>query len=473
MLFASLFFISVFLPLTLFFYYTCPPDKRNYILLIASVFFYAWGDANFLWVMFLSILINYIGALALSVFRNPLRKVILSLFVICDLLPLLYFKYYNFALGNIDACYSFDYIFKRIVLPLGISFYTFQGLSYLVDVYRKEVPPQKDLLKLTLYIAFFPQLIAGPILKYHDVEQEIMKRNETIDHFVYGVRRFILGLGKKVIIANSLGYVADQIFSTPITMIDSATAWGGAIAYSLQLFYDFSGYSDMAIGLGAMFGFHFLENFNYPYVSLSVTDFWRRWHISLSTWFKEYLYIPLGGNRVSKLRNLFNLFVVFLATGLWHGAEWTFVVWGLFHGLFIIFEKMSGFNKVSNSFISHAAHRIYLLLVVIFAWVFFRSDNLNDSLLFIKNMLFFLKTEPVFNITYFFSNWALFVVAIAIVCSTGIFRNVNSKTLLCKADSLKSTIAFILFNVFCLFVFFLSIVLLSGKTYNPFIYFRF
>ena len=473
MIFASIFFISVFLPLTLFLYYACPSDKRNFVLLLSSFVFYAWGDAQFLWVMFLSILINYIGAQVLCCFKNSLRKMILALFVICDLLPLLYFKYYNFVLNNLGACYSFDFILLKILLPLGISFYTFQGLSYLIDVYRNEVQPQRDLLKLSLYITFFPQLIAGPILKYHDVEQEIIKRHETIDHFIYGMRRFMLGFGKKVIIANSLGYVADQIFSTPVEKIGTSTAWGGAIAYSLQLYCDFSGYSDMAIGLGAMFGFHFLENFNYPYISLSITEFWRRWHISLSTWFKEYLYIPLGGNRVSKIRNLFNLLVVFFVTGLWHGAEWTFVVWGLFHGFFILFEKISGFNKNTNSIVSRFFHRVYLLVVVIVAWVFFRSNTLTDSIAFIKNMFFVLKTEPIHTFSYYYTNWAWTVTGIAIIFSTGVFRNFNNLTLPADSDSIKQKIGFVSFNAFCLFVFFLSIVLLAGKTYNPFIYFRF
>lgn len=473
MLFSSVFFISVFLPIVIITYYICPSDKRNYVLLLSSFFFYAWGDAQFLWVMFLSILINYFGSLLISCSKQKIRKYLLVLFVVLDLLPLLYFKYFNFFSRNLNTCFGFDYEFHDILLPLGISFYTFQGLSYLVDVYRKEVAPQKDLLKLSLFVTFFPQLIAGPILKYHDVNKEIDKRHESVDLLIYGIRRFSLGLGKKVIIANSLGYVADQIFSTPVEMISSSTAWGGAVAYSLQLFYDFSGYSDMAIGLGAMFGFHFLENFDYPYISLSITEFWRRWHISLSTWFKEYLYIPLGGNRVSMTRNLINLLIVFIATGLWHGAEWTFIVWGLFHGFFILFEKISGFNKPSNTFFSRILHRIYLLFVVIIAWVFFRSETLQDSFSYIRNMFFLMETSPMHSLSYYFTNWALIVSLIAIFLATGLFRDLNKKTLLFQSDSDIQTIAFILFNAFCLFVLFFSLVLLAGNTYNPFIYFRF
>ena len=474
MLFSSVFFVSVFLPAVLLLYYLCPSGKRNYVLLLASYFFYAWGDSEFLWIMFLSILINYTGALALSCSsRQAPRKLLLALFVVLDLLPLLYFKYFNFTLTNLSACFGFDYTLRKIILPLGISFYTFQGLSYLVDVYRKDVAAQKDPLKLALYITFFPQLIAGPILKYHEVERQIEKRQETVDHFIYGIRRFTLGLGKKVIIANSLGYVADQIFATPVDMIGTSTAWGGAVAYSLQLFYDFSGYSDMAIGLGAMFGFRFPENFNYPYLSLSISEFWRRWHISLSTWFKEYLYIPLGGNRVSKLRNLANLLIVFAATGFWHGAEWTFIVWGLFHGFFILFEKVTGFNKPCGAFLSRLLHRLYLLFVVLIAWVIFRSETLHDLFLFLRNMFSMLETDPLHPLSFYFTKWTLLILAVAVVLATGVFRDLNDRTLRFEPDSNAQKLAFALFNAFCLFVLFLSLVLLAGKSYNPFIYFRF
>ena len=474
MLFSSIFFISVFLPAVLLLYYLCPAGRRNCVLLLSSYFFYAWGDAEFLWVMFLSILINYAGALALSGFeRRTPRKVLLILFVVLDLLPLLYFKYFNFTLRNLSACFGFDYRLREIILPLGISFYTFQGLSYLVDVYRKDAAAQKDLLKLALYITFFPQLIAGPILKYHEVEQQIENRQETVDRFIYGIRRFTLGLGKKVIIANTLGYVADQVFAAPADMVGTSAAWGGAVAYSLQLFYDFSGYSDMAIGLGAMFGFRFPENFNYPYVSLSISEFWRRWHISLSTWFKEYLYIPLGGNRVSKLRNLVNLLIVFTATGFWHGAAWTFIVWGLFHGFFILFEKVTGFDKPGGSLPARLFHRAYLLFVVVIAWVIFRSETLHGSFLFLRNMFFLLENDPLHSLSFYFTKWVIINMAVAVILATGIFRDLNDKTLRFEPGSTMQKLRFVLFNAFCLFVLFLSLVLLAGKSYNPFIYFRF
>ena len=474
MLFSSVFFISVFLPAVLLLYYLCPSGKRNYVLLFASYFFYAWGDAEFLWVMFLSILINYAGALALDCLkRRTPRKLLLVLFVVLDLLPLLYFKYFNFTLRNLSACFGFEFRLRDILLPLGISFYTFQGLSYLVDVYRRNVAAQKDPLKLALYITFFPQLIAGPILKYHEVERQIEARRETVDRFIYGIRRFALGLGKKVVIANSLGFVADEIFATPVDMVGTSVAWGGAIAYSLQLFYDFSGYSDMAIGLGAMFGFRFPENFDYPYVSLSVTEFWRRWHISLSTWFKEYLYIPLGGNRVPRWRNLLNLLIVFLATGFWHGAEWTFVVWGLFHGFFILFEKLTGFNKPGGGVLSRLLHRGYFLFVVVIAWVIFRSESLRDSFRFIRNMFGLLKTEPLHSLSFYFTHWVLIVVAVAVISAAGVFRELNDRTLRYDPGSNVQKLAFVLFNAFCLLVLFLSLVLLAGNSYNPFIYFRF
>ena len=334
MLFSSMTFVFMFLPIVCATYLLARKELQNYILLIASVIFYAWGEPRYLAIMFLTIIINYVGANYISRSKNPLhRKLLLAITIVADLSFLFYFKYFNFVMDNINAAFNANLTFIDVVMPIGISFYTFQALSYVVDVYRGEVQVQKDIYKLALYICLFPQLIAGPIVKYHDVAEQISDREVTFDKVAYGVKRFIIGLSKKMLIANTLGAVADKIFTQPVEQFDAFTAWIGAIAYSFQLFYDFSGYSDMAIGLGSIFGFKFLENFNYPYISKSITEFWRRWHISLSTWFKEYLYIPLGGNRVSKARNYFNLFVVFLATGFWHGAAWNFIFWGLWHGL--------------------------------------------------------------------------------------------------------------------------------------------
>jgi len=314
MLFSSLTFLFCFLPAAVVGYYICPRKLRNFFLLLASIFFYAWGEPRYLPVIFATITISYFGALAVERFKY--KKILLTLFILLDLSLLFYFKYTNFFLENLNMIFHQKWSLK-VVLPLGISFYTFQALSYLVDVYRGQVKAQKNYLKIALYICLFPQLIAGPIVKYHDVADQIDNREETIDKVYYGIRRFIIGLAKKVLIANVVGKIADQIFALPINEFDAPIAWLGAISYTLQIYYDFSGYSDMAIGLGSIFGFKFLENFNYPYISQSITEFWRRWHMSLSTWFKDYVYIPLGGNRKGRIRTGINLIIVFFLTGFW------------------------------------------------------------------------------------------------------------------------------------------------------------
>ena len=337
-------FIFIFLPVVLAAYYLLRPAYRNTVLLMASLFFYAWGEPRYLLIMLFTITINYCGAMLIDTYRSR-AKLILCLSILANLGILVYFKYTNFIFENINALFRGNLEFIHVIMPIGISFYTFQAMSYLVDVYRKDCSVQKNFYDLMLYIVLFPQMIAGPIVKYHDVEQQIKSRETTLEDFSAGLRRFIVGLAKKVLIANSMGAVVERIFTSDTATFSTPIAWLGAVAYTFQLYYDFSGYSDMAIGLGRMFGFRFLENFNYPYISSSITEFWRRWHISLSTWFKEYLYIPLGGNRCGNVRTYFNLFVVFVATGVWHGASWNFVLWGLWHGFFIILERFFSWHK--------------------------------------------------------------------------------------------------------------------------------
>ena len=317
MLFSSMTFLFVFMPLVMAVYFFAKQEIRNYILLIASIIFYAWGEPRYLAVMIITILVNYIGAVLLDrhIFSGR-RKLILLLTIAADLGFLIYFKYFNFLIENINGLLTKEIEFIDVVMPIGISFYTFQAMSYLIDVYRREVPAQRDIYKLALYIVLFPQLVAGPIVKYHDVCAQIDERTVEFSNVVIGLKRFIIGLAKKVLIANTLALVVDKIFAQVPENLTMGYSWLGALAYCLQLYYDFSGYSDMAIGLGLMFGFKFLENFNYPYISKSITEFWRRWHISLATWFKLYLYIPLGGNRVSAGRTYLNLFIVFLVTGI-------------------------------------------------------------------------------------------------------------------------------------------------------------
>ena len=343
MLFSSLIFLSIFLPLVTAIYIIVKKELKNFVLLVSSLIFYAWGEPRYLAIMLFIIILNYTFGILVETAKN--RKIYLFLAVIGNLSVLIYFKYFNFIIENLNNLLSSKISSIDIIMPIGISFYIFQALSYVIDVYRKGVKAQKNIYNLALYVTFFPQLIAGPIVKYHDIEKEITKRNMNFENIYFGLKRFSFGLGKKIILANTLGEVVDKIFNSNIDILDSKILWLGAISYSLQLYFDFSGYSDMAIGLGKIFGFHFLENFNYPYISKSITEFWRRWHISLGSWFREYLYIPLGGNRKGTKRTYINLFLVLLATGIWHGASWTFIIWGLWHGVFIITERYFSIEK--------------------------------------------------------------------------------------------------------------------------------
>ncbi len=467
MLFSSMTFIFMFLPIVGAAYLSARKDLQNYILLIASILFYAWGEPRYLAIMLLTILVNYIGANYISRSHNSRhRKILLFFTILADLSFLFYFKYFNFVIENFNTIFSVNIKAIKVIMPIGISFYTFQALSYIIDVYRNEVKAQKDIYKLALYICLFPQLIAGPIVKYHDVDEQIENRDVTFDKVSYGIKRFIIGLSKKMLIANTLGAVADKIFEQPVVQFDAFTAWIGAIAYSLQLFYDFSGYSDMAIGLGLIFGFKFLENFNYPYISRSITEFWRRWHISLSSWFKEYLYIPLGGNRVSKKRNYFNLFVVFLATGIWHGAAWNFVFWGLWHGFFIIFEKITGWYKKEGKFIKLIQH-MYCILIFVIGWVMFRADNMQYALQYIQNMFGFVSEHKIiFKMSYYIDNIEIIAFVAAFLCATPIFDRIlqiSYQHKVCRA----------LVNIWLGVLFVVSTAFIAASTYNPFIYFRF
>ncbi len=461
MLFSSMTFVFLFLPIVATLYFLSRRELKNHVLLVASIVFYAWGEPDYLAIMIATIIINWAGALCIEKYRKKARS-ILSCTICADLSFLFYFKYFNFVVENINALCSADISLIDVVMPIGISFYTFQAMSYLIDVYRREAQAQRDLAKLALYITLFPQLVAGPIVKYHDVADQISNREESSEKAVYGIKRFIIGLAKKILIANTLGAVADKIFSQPVEQFNALTAWIGAIAYSFQLFYDFSGYSDMAIGLGAIFGFKFLENFNYPYISKSITEFWHRWHISLSTWFKEYLYIPLGGNRVGKKRNLLNLFIVFLATGVWHGASWTFVVWGLWHGLFIIVEKLTGWHKnETKSFLHHA----YAIFVVVIGWVVFRADTLSYAVEYLKNMFGFVRGRDIsYTTAYYIDNIEIIAFAIAALCAMPVCKNILF---------VRNKAGLVLVNLGLVLLFVLAVASMAASTYNPFIYFRF
>lgn len=466
MVFSSTIFIFIFLPLVLFAYYVLGKKIKNYVLLFASLFFYAWGGVDYLKILIASIIINYIFGLLIDKVRDniKLQKVFLAIGVFLNLAFLFYYKYYDFFVENINTVFNTSLQLKYIALPIGISFFTFQGMSYIIDIYRQDGKVNKNPFAVALYISFFPQLVAGPIVKYKTVDDQIRNREESIEYFSYGINRFVMGLAKKVIIADILGGMADNIFNLYYSGIDTPTAWIGAICYTFQIYYDFSGYSDMAIGLGYMFGFKFMENFNYPYISKSITEFWRRWHISLSTWFKEYLYIPLGGNRKGNV--YFNLFVVFLVTGVWHGTNWTFVLWGLWHGMFILIERFIR-NKDWYAKIPSAIKHIVTMLIVILGWVLFRADNLEQALGFIKTMFGFNNAGTLtFEYIYFINKKFIFWIIMSIIGSLPFVSNKLKKYNGNKNFEILTTIVISI-------VFIISIIFIVNSTYSPFIYFQF
>ena len=469
MLFSSMTFIYFFLPIVLLLYLIAKKELHNSILLVASIIFYAWGEPKYLAIMLLTILINYFGAIAIDKFKKH-KKISLVLTIIANLGFLIYFKYFNFLIENCNNLFHSNISALDIVMPIGISFYTFQALSYVIDVYKEECKVQKDIYKLALYICLFPQLIAGPIVKYHDVAEQIESREVNFDKVNIGVKRFIIGLSKKVLIANTMGAIVDKIFVQDPHNFSHLIAWIGSFAYTFQLYFDFSGYSDMAIGLGLIFGFKFMENFNYPYISKSITEFWRRWHISLSTWFKQYVYISLGGNRLSKLKTLRNLGFVFLLTGIWHGAEWTFVIWGIWHGFFIILEKILNikeFEKNEHSIQVNVLRHIYCIFVFVIGWVIFRAENLKYAWDYLMNMFGLLHLHPEkfsYTLLYYVDKIEVITFIVAILCCVPIFQNMIYQ----QNKIVKGVV-----NIWLLILLFLSTITIASNTYNPFIYFRF
>jgi alginate O-acetyltransferase complex protein AlgI len=472
MVFSSTVFLFIFLPFVLIFNLLLKQRYRNFFLLFASLVFYAWGEGMLVLLMLFSISVNYIAGLGIAHFLNrghSLSKIILGLAVTVNLGLLFYYKYANFIVETLkEIGFYLDYDHKNILLPIGISFFTFQGISYLVDVYRKETEEQRNLFHLGLYISFFPQLIAGPIVRYHDIAQEIKERSINLPLFTEGVIRFIRGLAKKIIIANSAALIADQVFAVTVTEISTATAWMGILCYTMQIYFDFSGYSDMAIGLGKMLGFNFKENFNYPYISNSIQDFWRRWHISLSTWFRDYLYIPLGGNRKGLGRTYANLIFVFFVTGLWHGASWSFIFWGLFHGSFLILERSMILNTKKWP---KALQHVYVLIVVVVGWVFFRAETLTDAFAYLKTMIGAAGGNDTTALIYV-NPYVICILIMAIVFSMPM-RNWTNE-FLGKTSSLWIKTGYrIGIYSFYIMLLTLSVIELAQSSYNPFIYFRF
>ena len=469
MVFSSLVFLFLFLPIVLTMYYISNDKFKNYILLLSSLFFYAWGEPKYIFLMIISIFINYIFGIKVSK-DSQSKKLWLIFSIIFNLGILVIFKYANFLTDNINSIMKIDLGIPQIALPLGISFFTFQIMSYVIDVYRKEGRVQKNIFDLALYVSLFPQLVAGPIVRYQTVDEQINNREHSLNKFAVGVERFIIGLGKKVIFSNQLGLIADGVFNSQISNLSTMQAWLGIICYTLQIYFDFSGYSDMAIGLGKMFGFDFLENFNYPYISQSVSEFWRRWHISLGTWFRDYVYIPLGGNRVSPIKQYRNLFVVWSLTGIWHGANWTFIVWGLYYGVLIAIEK-AFLGKILDK-LPRVFRHIYLLLIVMVGWVFFRAENIIQATEFLKVLIG--GNNLLYNnsfLTYMSSSG--FMIILAMLFATPIVSKVRNIIEIKNQKLVENHLAYCLHSMFLMILMFSIVVILINSTYNPFLYFRF
>ncbi len=477
MLFSSLTFLFIFLPLILIIYFISKDKYKNMILLVFSLVFYAYGEPKYILLMLFSIIVNYFMALLIDRYRSNKRKsrFFLVLDISINLFLLIIFKYTNLIINsindilniNISSVMVFNTDILKLTLPIGISFYTFQLISYIIDVYRNDVKVQRNIFSLGTYVAFFPQLIAGPIVRYETIEKELKSRTHSFDKFVSGFKRFIIGLGKKVIIANNVAFIADQIIdSSNFSSYGTGVIWLAMFAYTLQIYFDFSGYSDMAIGLGKIFGFTFLENFNYPYISKSITDFWRRWHMSLSSWFRDYVYIPLGGNKVKKARWIFNIFVVWTLTGLWHGASWNFMFWGIYYGIILVIEKLF-LKKIldkSPNFIKW----IYSMILIVIGWTIFRIEDINVLQEVLNKMIIFEKTNwlEFIRLNYHLVSYSIYII-LGII-----FMFPWADNFIKKADE-QTGILHIINNLFILGVFVLSILFLIKNTYNPFIYFRF
>ncbi len=500
MVFSSSIFLFGYLPVVLLVYFVLPGRARNFFLLVASLFFYAWGEAGFVLVMVASILADYLAGLLISGGlagpwgaavpqlepggeRSSLQRACLVLSVVVNLGILFLFKYFGFAVASYSSAaqalgagaLQWD-TSVAIALPLGISFFTFQSMSYTIDVYLGHVRATRNLIDFGTYVSMFPQLVAGPIVRYRDISRELVSRRVSVEDFSYGVQRFVIGLSKKMLVANTFAVPADKIFAIPTSELTTELAWLGVIAYTLQIYFDFSGYSDMAIGLGRMFGFTFLENFNYPYISSSVTEFWRRWHISLSTWFRDYVYIPAGGNRRGQARTYFNLGMVFFLCGLWHGASWNFVVWGLFHGALLVGERILRRSSVATVLWRPLRH-VYVLGAVMVGWVFFRADTFSQAWSFLFAMAGFSDgSGQIHYPALYLDNETIAVFLIALLACTPIAPFLKSQLPTgvdengeLRMAPVSQAVCFL--GLSSLFI--LSSIRLASTTHNPFIYFRF
>ena len=465
MLFTSISFLYYFLPVLIIIYFITPKKYKNIILLIASLLFYLYGEPKYVFLMIAEIIIAYIGAILIDKYKNQSKNILITTLFIHVFL-LIIFKYTDFIIQSINDISNANIKLLNIALPIGISFYTFQIISYLIDVYNGKVKAKKNIINLATYVSLFPQLVAGPIVRYQTVEKELDDRVHSFNNFAYGIRRFSIGLAKKVLIANALGELCTEAFALNETTV--IFYWIFGISYMLQLYFDFSAYSDMAIGLGRIFGFHFPENFNYPYISKSITEFWRRWHISLSTWFRDYVYIPLGGNRDGKYKQIRNILIVWLLTGIWHGANWTFLIWGLLFGIILIIEKifLNKFMEKLPSFI----RRIYVLFIVMILFIIFNSDNMSVALTNIKG-LFGMNGEVFINdYTLHYLKSYLPILIIALFGATPFIKTLIDKL---RKNKYLNNIINILEPILIVMILFVVTSYLIDNSYNPFLYFRF
>lgn len=458
MIFSSILFIFRFLPIALILYYITPQKYKNLILTLLSLVFYSWGEGKYFLIMIASIIIDYTAGRLIYRYKSEIKKktIVLCISLVFNLGLLFFFKYFNFFIDNINNIFNLAIKGVKITLPLGISFYTFQTMSYSIDVYRGKVVPEKNIINFAAFVTLFPQLIAGPIVKYTDINKEISRRVITKDNVEVGIEKFILGLGRKVLIANNIGMLWTEVEGIGFENISTPLAWLGIISFGLQIYFDFSGYSLMAIGLGKMLGFNFPENFNYPYISRSISEFWRRWHITLGSWFKEYVYIPLGGNRKGKVRVTFNLFIVWALTGLWHGASYNFLLWGLFFFLLISIEKLGLINFLNKHKVFSHIYTIFLLLI---GWTLFAITDFNGIYEYLSKLFFYSSGE---EWIYYLRNYGVSLI-IAIIFSLPLVSMFYK-----KIENFKWIKTIILMGIFII-----SVAYLVDATYNPFLYFRF
>ena len=459
MVFSSIPFLFFFLPIVLICYYLVPFKLKNYVLLVFSLIFYAWGEPVYIILMIFSCLLNYFYALYHDKVKN--KKLLFILCIVANLLILGFFKYADFLIDIINSIFRLNINPLKLALPIGISFFTFQTMSYSIDVYRSSVVPERNFFYFTTYVSMFPQLIAGPIVRYETISKELYKRDINFNNFSDGLLRFMQGLFKKVLIANNIGYLWTTLSS--MESLSIASAWLGIIAYTFQIYFDFSAYSDMAIGMGKMLGFNYLENFNYPYISKSVTEFWRRWHISLSSRFKDYVYIPLGGSKCSRIKHIRNILIVWCLTGIWHGASYNFMLWGLYYGIILIIEKF--FLKGFLSKLPNTLKHIYTMLVVIIGWLIFASTDLSMFSVYFSNMFNIFKYPFIDETFMFYFKSYFIIIVISTLLSMPIYQNIKKK-LNSRGWMIISLILYLVF-------FFITVSYLVSDSYNPFLYFRF